>query len=50
MHTLCRNISADLRLVNEWLIDNSLTLNVSKTYYTIFSLRKVPDNTHISIS
>ena len=49
IHTLCRDISADLHLVNEWLIDNSLTLNVSKTYYTIFSMRKVPDNICITI-
>merc|ERR1712002_683678 len=49
IHTLCSDISADLHRVNEWLIDNNLTLNVSKTYYTIFSMRKVHDNISITI-
>ena len=32
IYSLCNEISADLIMVKEWLIDNSLTLNVSKTY------------------
>ena len=49
IYNLCNEISADLVMVKEWLIDNSLTLNVSKTYYTIFSLRKVPADIRITI-
>ena len=49
INNLCNEISADLVMVKEWLIGNSLTLNVSKTYYTIFSLRKVPADIRITI-
>ena len=49
VNTLCSNMSAELLLVEEWLISNRLTLNANKTYYMIFSLRTVPNNTRVSI-
>ena len=39
----------DLQLVSEWLIANSLTLNIGKTYYVIFSTCEVPNNLQIKI-
>ena len=42
-------ISNDLQRVNEWLTVNSLTLNIRKTYYIIFSNREVPNNLQIKL-
>ena len=46
---LSNMISDDLREVKNWLIANRLTLNADKTYYMIFSLRHIPENTHITL-
>ena len=48
-YDLCNTISADMLLVKEWLIANSLTLNACKSYYIIFSLRKAPLDLRITI-
>ena len=48
-YNLCSTISEDMLLLKDWLIANSLTLNASKSYYIIFSLRKVPDNLRVTI-
>ena len=42
-------MSEELLKVSNWLMDNSLTLNISKTYYVIFGLRQVPNNIRITI-
>ena len=49
VYDLCNTISSDMLLVKEWLIANSLTLNESKSYYIIFSLKKIPDNLRVTI-
>ena len=49
LYDLCNIISEDMLLVKEWLIANSLTLNASKSYYIIFTLKKVPNNLRITI-
>ena len=49
IYELCNTISDDMLLVREWLIANRLTLNANKSYYIIFSLRKVPDNLQVTI-
>ena len=48
-YDLCNTISADMLLVKEWLIANSLTLNACKSYYIVFSLRKVPNDLRVTI-
>ena len=42
-------MSEELLKVSNWLMDNSLTLNISKTYYVIFGLRQVPNYIRITI-
>ena len=49
IHTLVSTITSDLVHVNNWLLSNQLTLNVRKTYYIIFSLKKVPPNLRLTI-
>ena len=49
VNNLCADMSAELVLVKEWLLSNRLTLNVKKTFYMIFSLRKVPEDTRVTI-
>ena len=49
VYDLCNTISSDMLLVKDWLIANSLTLNESKSYYIIFSLKKIPDNLRVTI-
>ena len=46
---LANTLSEELLKVSKWLIDNCLTLNISKTYYVIFGLRYVPNNASVSI-
>ena len=48
-YDLCSTISRDMLLVKDWLSANSLTLNAGKSYYIIFSLRKVPNNLRVTI-
>ena len=49
VYDLCNTISSDMLLVKDWLIANSLTLNESKSYNTIFSLEKIPDNLRVTV-
>ena len=49
IYELCNTISDDMLLVKEWLIANRLTLNANKSYYIIFSLKKVPNNLRVTI-
>ena len=46
---LCDIINKDLKNVQNWLTANRLTLNSEKTYYMIFSLRKIPNDTKITL-
>ena len=46
---LCADLSSELLLVEEWLLSNRLTLNTKKTYYMIFSQRRVPTDTRVTI-
>ena len=46
---LANTLSEELLKVSKWLIDNCLTLNISKTYYVVFGLRYVPNNASVSI-
>lgn len=48
-YDLCDTISSDMLLVKDWLIANCLTLNACKSYYIIFSLKKVPNNLRVTI-
>ena len=48
-YDLCSTISEDMHLVRDWLITNSLTLNARKSYYIVFSLKKVPDDLRVTI-
>ena len=47
IYSLCDSLTADLTHVKNWLLANKLTLNERKTYFIIFSLRKVPDNIRV---
>ena len=49
--TLTKIMSDDLALVREWLIANRLTLNINKTYYTIFTTgtRFLPNDLRVTI-
>ena len=49
INSLINDMREDLQLVSEWLIANSLTLNIGKTYYVIFSTREVPNDLQIKI-
>ena len=49
IYNLRNNMNDDLQLVSEWLIANCLTLNITKTYYIIFTTREVPNNLQIKI-
>ena len=49
VNNLIKEMKDDLQLVSEWLIANSLTLNIGKTYFVIFSTREVPNNLQIQI-
>ena len=48
-HDLCNTISEDMLLVKDWLIANSLTLNAGKSYYIIFSLKKMSNDLRVTI-
>ena len=49
IYDLCNTISDDMLLLQDWLTTNSLTLNANKSYYIIFSLKKIPNDTRITI-
>ena len=49
LHNLCDIINNDLNHLKDWLNANYLTLNTSKSYYIIFSLRDVPPDLNITI-
>ena len=49
LNSLRNSMNEDLELVSEWLIANCLTLNITKTYYILFSTRDVPNNLEIKI-
>ena len=46
---LADKMSEELLHIRTWLIENSLTLNVNKTYYIVFTRRKVPNDLRITI-
>ena len=49
VNELCNIIGDDMLLLQDWLIANSLTLNANKSYYIIFSLKKIPNDLRITI-
>ena len=49
VHSLCNILTSDLEHVRKWLICNQLTLNAKKTYFIIFSLKKLPDDLRVFI-
>ena len=46
---LTKVMSDDLTLVKEWLIANSLTLYINKTYYIVFTTRFLPNDVTVKI-
>ena len=49
LNNLIKEMKDDLKLVSEWLIANSLTLNIGKTYFVIFSTREIPNDIQIEV-
>ena len=47
---MCQQLNEDLKSVQEWLCSNTLSLNVLKTHYMIFSSRnRIIDDIDIKI-
>ena len=49
IHSLCNTLNSDLQHIIKWLLCNQLTLNIRKTYYRVFSLKRVPDGIRVVI-
>ena len=49
LNILRTTMEDDMQLVSEWLIANCLTLNITKTYYIIFTTKDIPDNLQINV-
>ena len=50
IYNLCEILSNELASLDCWLRCNFLTLNLNKTNYTIFALKRIPDDIKISIN
>ena len=45
LDTLVKRVNSELKLIDDWLQNNKLSLNYSKTYYLLFS-----KHLHISVN
>ena len=50
VYQLCESLSSDLSIINEWMKANLLTINLSKTFYTVISLSNIPGNIQITLN